>query len=94
MGKPRSQWYVGVLLREKGQHYSHRIAFRIAAKPTPEVEPAYSYVIGPFRSGRAAKLCASLPGSTMQTVSEWERFAKVTNGVRVFGVEAGGEIGV
>jgi hypothetical protein len=30
----------------------------------------------------------------LQTVSEWERFAKVTNGVRVFGVEVGGEIEV
>jgi hypothetical protein len=89
MGKPRSQWYVGVLPRENGQHYSHMEAFRFVGAPTEEKTPRYSYVIGPFRSGRAAKLCASLPGSTMQTVSEWERFAKVTNGVVV-----GGEVGV
>jgi len=94
MTKARSAWYVGVLPREKGQHYSHLEAFRFVGVPKIDTTPQYESVMGPFRSGRAAKLCASLPGSTLQTVSEWERFAKVTNGVRVFGVEVGGEIEV
>jgi len=89
MAKARSQWWVGALPGETGQYYSHMEAFRFVGTPTEETTPQYSYVIGPFRSGRASKLCASLPGSTIQTVSEWERFAKATNGAVV-----GGEIEV
>lgn len=85
MTKARSAWWVGALPRSQGQYYAHMEAFRFAGVPTEETTLQYNYVIGPFRTSRAAKLCASLPGSTMQTVSEWERFAKVMNGVVVGG---------
>lgn len=89
MSKARAAWWVGALPRENGQYFSHMEAFRFKGVPTEETRSRYVYVIGPFRTNSAAKLCASLPGFALQTVSEWERFAKVTNGAKV-----GGEIEV
>lgn len=57
--------------------YERRVFRTIYNPPSHITNPEYAYVIGPFRTVRAAKWCAEHPYSTCQTVKEFEQAALV-----------------
>ena len=48
------RWYIGCVQDFCLGTY-HYEAFQHAGNPTPETTPRYTYVVGPFRTKRAAK---------------------------------------
>lgn len=76
MPRPRRKWYVGVSVT-RDPYSTRRHAFTSADTPTPEAYPAYAYVVGPFRTGRAARLCERVgPHPVLQHVRDFERLAR------------------
>lgn len=74
MPRPRRQWYVGVTVNP--HRGTRREAFTSAETPTPEAYP-YAYVVGPFHTGRAARLCERVgPHPVLQHVRDFERLAR------------------
>jgi len=69
----RSRWYVGVLKAGVNREAFARYEYN---EPTAELYPAYSYVIGPFRTEKAAVLCVMFP-SAASTVAGYERMSKL-----------------
>ncbi len=67
--RKRKRWYVGRM----GEDY---LAFSSHTLPTQETYGnRYSYVIGPFRTKKAAFWLCRYPNTPLQTVSEFERAA-------------------
>jgi hypothetical protein len=69
----RAKIYVG-----KGPGGSNdREVFRSEVNPTQYTHPNYVWVIGPFRTVRAAKWCVDHPYAQCMTVKEFEHAALV-----------------
>lgn len=66
-----TRYYVGRKPQAAG-----RIVFKAPADPTPDTHPQFASVVGPFRTKRAAILCAvTYPNPHIRSVSDAERIA-------------------
>lgn len=64
----RKKIYVGKIAGSK-----HRVMFRCTFTPTEETHNLYGWVLGPFKTVRAAKWCVDHPNAQYATVKEFER---------------------
>lgn len=75
----KSRVYVGVCKKENTTSipFERKVFKTIYNPPSRLTHPEYCYVIGPFKTVRAAKWCADHPHSMCQTVKEFEHAALV-----------------
>jgi hypothetical protein len=70
--------YVGVFSKTTMRVSYERRVFRTIYNPPSRItNPEYAYVIGPFKTVRAAKWCVEHPFAMCQTVKEFEQAALV-----------------